>query len=95
VETAAASHSAERLWLCFHLHAENYLFLSDNLKAINASSDLPLAQYAAEAHERYTTSLQLYVASVWEYAFKQLVVRWPTRKVVLVHFGLTRRRTSP
>ncbi|KAG6617276.1 Exocyst protein Sec3 [Phytophthora cinnamomi] len=52
---------------------ENYLFLSDNLKAINASKDLPLAQYADEAHERYTENLQLYVASVWEYAFKQLV----------------------
>ncbi|KUG01670.1 Exocyst complex component SEC3A [Phytophthora nicotianae] len=52
---------------------ENYLFLSDNLKTINASKDLPLAQYAAEAQERYTENLQRYVASVWEYAFKQLV----------------------
>ncbi|EGZ18338.1 hypothetical protein PHYSODRAFT_498286 [Phytophthora sojae] len=52
---------------------ENYLFLSDNLKAINGSKDLPLAQYAEEAYERYTKNLQLYVASVWEYAFKQLV----------------------
>ncbi|KAG2759653.1 hypothetical protein PC129_g20678 [Phytophthora cactorum] len=52
---------------------ENFLFLSDNLKTINASKDLPLAQYAAEAHERYTENIQRYVASVWEYAFKQLV----------------------
>ncbi|KAE9029673.1 hypothetical protein PF011_g965 [Phytophthora fragariae] len=52
---------------------ENYLFLHDNLKAVNASKDLPLAQYPAEAHERYTENLQRYVASVWEYAFKQLV----------------------
>ncbi|KAG7383922.1 hypothetical protein PHYPSEUDO_003215 [Phytophthora pseudosyringae] len=52
---------------------ENYLFLSDNLKTINAAKDLPLAQYAAEAHDRYTDNLQRYVASVWEYALKQLV----------------------
>ncbi|KAF4037083.1 Exocyst complex component Sec3 [Phytophthora infestans] len=52
---------------------ENFLFLSDNLKNINPSKDLPLAQYAVEAHERYTENLQRYVASVWEYAFKQLV----------------------
>ncbi|KAL4174320.1 hypothetical protein KRP22_006258 [Phytophthora ramorum] len=52
---------------------ENYLFLSDNLKAINGSKELPLAQYATEAHDRYTENLQRYVASVWEYAFKQLV----------------------
>ncbi|KAG7392325.1 hypothetical protein PHYBOEH_006428 [Phytophthora boehmeriae] len=55
---------------------ENFLFLSENLKVINPSKDLPLAQYAAEAQERYTENLQLYVASVWEYAFKQLVVQF-------------------
>ncbi|KAG1685027.1 hypothetical protein DVH05_009768 [Phytophthora capsici] len=52
---------------------ENYLFLSDNLRTINSSPDLPLAQFADEAQERYSENLQRYVASVWEYAFKQLV----------------------
>ncbi|KAL3667643.1 hypothetical protein V7S43_007197 [Phytophthora oleae] len=52
---------------------ENYLFLSDNLRTINSSTDLPLAQFADEAQERFSENLQRYVASVWEYAFKQLV----------------------
>eukprot|EP00644_Phytophthora_capsici_P009184 jgi/Phyca11/526056/estExt2_fgenesh1_pm.C_PHYCAscaffold_60152 len=52
---------------------ENYLFLSDSLRTINSSPDLPLAQFADEAQERYNENLQRYVASVWEYAFKQLV----------------------
>ncbi|OWZ13942.1 hypothetical protein PHMEG_00012656 [Phytophthora megakarya] len=52
---------------------ENYLFLGDNLMAINPTKDLPLAQYAAEAHDKCTESTQHYVASVWDYAFKQLV----------------------
>jgi exocyst complex component 1 len=65
---------------------ENYLFIYDTLSAIIApSSSLPLgespessrvsplAQYAALAQQKYQENLQLYLASIWSYEFKQLV----------------------
>lgn len=54
---------------------ENFLFISDKLNAINSTKDLPLTQYAAQAHAKYLENLQLYVAYIWEYEFKLLAVR--------------------
>lgn len=54
---------------------ENYLYISEKLLAINSSPELPLAQYAATALVKYAESLQRYIAYIWEYEFKQLVVR--------------------
>ncbi|KAF1323187.1 Exocyst protein sec3, partial [Globisporangium splendens] len=45
----------------------------EKLTAINASKDLPLGQYAAQAHAKHVENLELYVACIWEYEFKQLV----------------------
>ncbi|KAF1318035.1 Exocyst protein sec3, partial [Globisporangium splendens] len=52
---------------------ENFLYISEKLTAINASKDLPLGQYAAQAHAKHVENLELYVAYIWEYEFKQLV----------------------
>ncbi|CEG41805.1 Exocyst protein Sec3 [Plasmopara halstedii] len=52
---------------------ENFHFLSENLRSINSTKGLPLAQYAAEAYDKYVDNLHHYVISVWDYAFKQLV----------------------
>lgn len=62
-------------WLvCCIYTPENFLFISDKLNQINSSKDLPLAQYAVQAHAKYLENLQLYVAYIWEYEFKLLVV---------------------
>lgn len=61
--------------ICLLCTPENFLFISDKLTAINSTRDLPLAQYATQAHAKYLENLQLYVASIWEYEFKLLVVR--------------------
>ncbi|TYZ68806.1 hypothetical protein PybrP1_011653 [[Pythium] brassicae (nom. inval.)] len=51
---------------------ENFLFIRDKLRAVNAAPELPLAQFAAQAHAKYVEHLALYVAYVWEYEFKAL-----------------------
>uniref|UniRef100_K3X6S8 Exocyst complex component Sec3 C-terminal domain-containing protein n=1 Tax=Globisporangium ultimum (strain ATCC 200006 / CBS 805.95 / DAOM BR144) TaxID=431595 RepID=K3X6S8_GLOUD len=53
---------------------ENFLYISEKLTAINASKDLPLGQYAAQAHAKHVENLEFYVAYIWEYEFKQLVL---------------------
>lgn len=51
------------------------MYISDKLSAVNAAPELALAQYAAQAHAKHVENLALYVAYIWEYEFKLLVVR--------------------
>jgi hypothetical protein len=46
------------------------------MTACNSTEDLPLAEYTAQAHAKYTENAKLYVEWIFESEFKEITVRY-------------------